>query len=356
MKREHQEELNFLKEQNEELKRRSDIYQQEVRDEVEKLWRAKVIEKESSITLLQEQIDSDSRKYSQELAAKDFELRDTSSQLNDLKSKIITLQAENDDFSSKLAVGKLNQNSIIEKQKVRIEKLEADLNLKETIQKERLRDLTQQTEKLLHENHSKDLELASIKERMQYEIKTVAERSKLDCERQENNYKFQIRKLDDKILDQEREIDRLRLKEDTNTNKIITLERTLALHTDKKDAEWKSRIETHEREILDLKQTLQEKSNKIYLLKEKFSSTELNFEAKMNECKKLRFEMKDIEERMRELEDQNHLLKTKGNNPCQGDNTEVKLLKNKNIQLEMELQILKKNLKMNQNTKIEKVN
>ncbi|CAI2383552.1 unnamed protein product [Moneuplotes crassus] len=337
IKKDHDEELDLIKSQNDEVKRRAEMLQQETRDEVEKMYRAKITQKDLEISKIQEKLDSETRRYNQGIAAVEFENKNLSKEMADLKSKVISTQAENDDMASQLTIKQIDQNKLIEKQKLKIGQLEADIEAQTSLHKERVRDLSQQVEKLLQETHSKDLELTSLKERTQYDIKTVEERCKLDKERLENNYKFQMRKQDDKILDLEREVERLRLKEDASTNKIISLERSLTHHTDRKDQEWKSKFEANQREMMDLKQSLQEKTNKNYLMKEKLDSVELNLESKNNECKKLRFEIRECEDRIRELEDQGHSALKKLTKGSQNQSEVVKSLQDRILELEKEL-------------------
>lgn len=309
MRKERQTELTQLQHEMDELRRKSDIQEQHVRDEVEKLWRSKVLEKDSALKATLEEIELERRKFKDTLTTKEYEHKSLMSQFNDLKAKLISLQAENDDLSNKLTIGQLDQGSQVEKQRLKIEKLEADLETRETSYKDRIRELTQQLDQVKHENHSKSIELSTLKERSDYEARTTMERYKLDTERLENSYKFQIRKLEDKIRDLEREVERLRFKDDTSNTKILELERKLAQQHDKKDQDWKLKLEAHDREMLDVKHSLQEKSNKLYLLKEKCDTLELNLEAKTIEVKKLRFDIRELEDRNRDLEEDNHSLR-----------------------------------------------
>lgn len=338
MNKEHQQELNFVNQQLGELRRNSQIQQQEVRDQVEKLWRSKIIEKDSNIAQLKEEIDSESRNYRQMLTTKEYESKDLSNQLNELKIKLISIQAENDDLSSKITIGGLDQNNKLESQKLKIEKLTTDLESNKTVHREQVRDLQQQLDKVTQTLHSKDIEFNSFKERSQYEAKSNEERLKLENERLENNYKFQLRKIDDKLRDQEREIDRLRFKDDTSNNKIIELERKLSQNKDKKDQEWQLRLESIEREVLDSKHNLQEKTNKVFLIKEKLNAVELNLEAKTNEVKKLRFDIKELEQRNNELEELNHALRAKSGGEITGtDTVQIKQLQRQIKELENKL-------------------
>ena len=334
MRKEHDQQQFQLQSQIDDLKRNSEIQEMKVREEVEQLWRSKLLEKDSSLRKMQEELDYERRQHKDVGVAKDFEFKQANTQLNELRSKLISLQAENDDLSNKVTLGNLDQNTVLEKQKFRIEKLEADIDIKETSYKERIKELTINLDKITQEHHSKELELNSLKERSVYEQKSLEDRLKLDNERLENSYKFQIRKLDDKIRDSEREIERLRFKDDTNLNKVLDLERKLSHMGEKKDQDWKSKLEIQNRELIDVKHNLQEKSNKLYLLKEKYDTVELNLQSKINEVKKLRFELKELDQQNKDLEDQTHNFKISGK--VADESVKVSQLKRKIEQLENE--------------------
>lgn len=172
---------------------------------------------------------------------------------------------------------------------------------------------------------------------------------KLDQERMENSYKFQIRKLDDKIRDQEREVERLRMKDDTNLNRILDLERKLTLNTDKKDQEWRVKFDQQDRELLDVKHSLQEKTNKLYLMKEKLDSVQLNLDAKTNEVKKLRFEFKELEQQKVDLENEVHSLRFQQKGvPLKDESKIVKELRERIKELEKQNEKSKSDKKVKQ--------
>jgi hypothetical protein len=339
IRKEHQEEQFQLQSQVEELKRNSEIQEMQIRDEVEQLWRAKTVEKEAQIRKIKDEMSAEKKKFNEILVEKDFEAKQNFEKLSELRGRVISLQAENDDLSNKLTVGSLDKDSLCEKQKSRIEKLERDLESKEGNYRHQIKELTSELDKFTQLSHSKDLELSSLKDRHHYELKNAEEKLKLDQERMENSYKFQIRKLDDKIRDQEREVERLRMKDDTNLNRILDLERKLTTNTDKKDQEWKAKLEQQDRELLDTKHNLQEKSNKLYLMKEKLDSIQLNLDSKTNELKKLRFEFKEFEQQRVDLEDGNYNLRLQHKGmPIKDDSKLVKQLRDRVKELEQEIE------------------
>ena len=65
---------------------------------------------------------------------------------------------------------------------------------------------------------------------------------------------------------------------------------------------YRNKLESHEREMLDVKHNFQDKSNKLFLLKEKNQMTELNLEAKSNEVKRLHHEIRELNLKISDME------------------------------------------------------
>lgn len=112
MRKEHQEEQFQLQSQIDEFKRNAEIQEMQIREEVEQLWRAKAVEKDVQIRKLKDEIAAEKKRFNEILTEKDFEAKQNLEKLTELRGRIISLQAENDDLNNKLTVGSLDKDSL----------------------------------------------------------------------------------------------------------------------------------------------------------------------------------------------------------------------------------------------------
>lgn len=299
--------------QIQELKRKHESEESKIKDEVEKLWRSKLADKDAQIKAIESEFESKRIYLNEDLTTKDYQLREINENFTELKAKVITFQVENDDLRNQLTLGRLDQNSTIEKQKVKIESLQNDLLAIKQAHQEDINDVSMKIE----QRTTKQLQ-----DKFEYDLKGVTDRHKLELERVENNYKFQLRQSDDRQRDLERENYNIKGKLEKLENKLQKIE--LEMSSEK--------FEKHDRELLDAKHNLQDKTNKLFLIKEKLQTTELNLESKVNEVKQLRHENTELISKL----DQFEANKKKSTNQTQNLNL-ISLLQRKVEELENQI-------------------
>ena len=198
-----------------ELRRKHEVEQQHIKDQVDSLWREKLIEKDNQIKSVESDFEAKRAQLNEDITVKDYQFKDLTEKYNDIKAKLISLQAKNDDLENQLTIGKLDQDSTIEKQKLKIDSLQNELNAVRQAHSDEVVNVSGKVEQRVTKQ---------LQERFEYETKAITDRHKLEIERAESNSKFQLRQSDDRQRDLERENYNLKGRLDSLNSKVAKLE------------------------------------------------------------------------------------------------------------------------------------